>query len=987
MVDDDTKTTTISDQEMQLNQPNLQEFDCRMIPDRISNEKKTKVIVIMGAPGSGKDSVVQEIMTNDQRAAKYYHLSTGNIFRQEIRKQTPLGMRLEQCIRQGVFPPDNLVTAIVFTILNEQIDRIVLLNGYPRTPRQASQLFRFANVDKFILIDTPESICRQRIADRYIDPETGDVYTGAKSANLTRRPDDDDPHSLNQRFSFFRSVQPTIISHFRSVRHVVDGSRPLRYVVNKVIGYFDQPDLVDNPYCKNCPFGNVSSQMHVQCGHIVNCVRCAPTPRQDTSTSFCKECGETIIRNISLEIRKQMMETDNSVGNDKYVVSAQLCDDTSPQDETMDVCFSVQTETTQKYFPCHVCCVVDTSGSMDTKAVYEDIDGQQKSSGEGTVLDIAKLSVKTIIDLMTPGDTFSLVKFDTNAQILFSAQLMTPENKLLAKAQVDEMRAGGTTHMVNGIAKGIEAMRQLYGRKSIFFLTDGEPSDKDVQQRLEQYRDSLNNGSSMSMTTSMPRIHPIGFGVSLERGLLPAIAKIGNGMYAFVPDSGSLGSTLVRMIGNLRNEEAINPVLKLTLMNGAEFDGPVKNFMKDTVTVDSQTKLINLSSLQCGQIRDAVVRLYLPQDKFSDKSMPYIRAELMIENRTQLALECTTRRTQPHAKLAFLRTEMVYGLNNSLNCTLDHDNKTPDIEIIKKLIELLEQREACHDHVRLIINDLKGRIIKGHIPEKYKVWGYHYIAAFVRSHELQLCTSPLDASPGIYSNILLQAYLTYGKTRYTSPENAPVYTARQITATQYALPVQSQSQSQSRSQSQSQSQQNSSLGWGSGGGGGGSCFGGSCTVETSNGTLMRMRDIVPGDCLKVSDGYAIVKYMVKIAHRSEVLLFDNGLAITPTHPIKINGEWTKPYKAPGIIGTQKVDYVYNLVLDRSHQLLVNGVRSITWGHDSTDRQLYHPFYGSSSKIENCLKGLMIHDHGMNHGRFIQIEEFIRDSDDHVIGFR
>lgn len=949
------------------------EFDCRMIPDPISKTKKTKVIVIMGAPGSGKDSVVQEIIANgrgsanDRSNTNYYHLSTGEIFRQEIKRQTRLGAQIKQYIAQGILPPDNLVTAIVFTILNEQIDRVVLLNGYPRTPNQASQLFRFANVDKLILIDTPEMICRQRIADRWIDPETGTVYTGTdhrsdhagtKSGKLTRRPDDDDQHNLNQRFKFYNDVQPTIVSHFRSMRQVVDGSRPLKYVVKKVIGKLDESELKDNPYCANCMF-NVSSQMQIPCGHIVHCAQCAA--KMDLC---CKECGETIIRYISLEIRKQMMETDNSIGNDKYVLSAQLCSPMRGDDLTVDVCFSVQTENTQACFPCHVCCVVDTSGSMGSKAVYEDIDGQQKTDGEESVLGIAKRSVKTIIDLLTDRDTFSLVEFNSDARILYPAQLMSTANKLLAKTKVDEMEPTGSTQMFSGIAKGMEAMSQLYGRKSIFFLTDGEPSDNAVQAQLEQYREKAGKDS-------MPRIHPIGFGVSLKRGLLPDIAKIGNGMYAFVPDSGSLGSTLVRMIGNLRNEEAVNPMLKLTLMNGAEFDGPVKNFIKDSVAVNSQTKIINLNSLQFGQTRDVVVSVLLPGDKFSNNGLPYVRAELMIEKKNQLTLECNTTQTSPHAKLAFLRTEMVYRLNNSLNQTIGQDKTlAPDIEIIKKLIAWLEQCEDSHEHVRLILNDLKGRIIKGYIPEKYKVWGYHYIAAFIRSHELQLCISPLDVSPGIYSNILLQAYLTYGKARYASPENAPVYTARQIAATRYALPAQTTQSSYS------------SLGWGGGGGGGG-CFGESCIVETLNGTIKFMKDIVPGDCVKVSDGYAVVKYVVEIAHRGEVLLFDNGLMITPTHPVRKGGEWTKPCKESGIIDIFKVDRLYNVVLDRSHLLLVNGVESITWGHDFTDRQIYHPFYGSSKKIESCL--LLMTTDTFSNGS-IRINKFIRDSDDHVIGF-
>ena len=113
---------------------------------------------------------------------------------------------------QGDFVPDNLVTAIVFNILNEKIDQTVLLNGYPRTPNQASQLHRFADVTKIILIDTPEDICRTRIAKRLVDSETGLVYSAdsqvsaSVSANLVRRYYDENLLNLGQRIDFYNTV-------------------------------------------------------------------------------------------------------------------------------------------------------------------------------------------------------------------------------------------------------------------------------------------------------------------------------------------------------------------------------------------------------------------------------------------------------------------------------------------------------------------------------------------------------------------------------------------------------------------------------------------------------------------------------------------------------------------------------------------------------------------------------------------------------------
>ena len=287
---------------------------------------------------------------------------------------------------------------------------------------------------------------------------------------------------------------------------------------------------------------------------------------------------------------------------------------------------------------------------------------------------------------------------------------MTTEGKIRAKQKVDELVVEGSTYMWQGLEKGFEAMRGVTGRKSILFMTDGEPSDTFDYTRLEQYKEE----------NSIPRIHTFGFGSALKRGLLPDLAKCGNGIYAFIPDSGMTGSTFVRLVGNICSEEALNPKLKLTLMNGAEFDGPIKNYMKDVSNQGSQVRIVNLNGLPFGQSRDVVVPLLLPSDCFlveakGDKfKLPYLQAELIFEEGKQLSLECKTLQTSPDAKLALLRTEMVHQLNYALTASVP--NKALDLSIIERLIARMEVCQDQHGYIKLILNDLKGRIIKVSLP-------------------------------------------------------------------------------------------------------------------------------------------------------------------------------------------------------------------------------------------------------------------------------
>jgi len=721
----------------------------------------------------------------------------------------------------------------------------------------------------------------------------------------------------------------------------------------------NQLNLQQEPFC-TCRINN-SSQINIPCGHTIFCKQCAPVL---TQKSCCTKCNEAIKRYVSLDITKHVKVTGDVVYNNKYQLFAQLCDPYI-NDQPVNVCVSVQTENINSHSPCNLCCVVDTSSSMSYPAMFEDVDGVVKKDGSGSVLDVVRRAVKTVIDCLTDRDTFSLVTFSDYGTIKLASTLMTADGKLVAKQKADEMKADGGTIMYSGIAKGFEALKNITGRKSILFMTDGEPTDGYACV-------TMFDECKKSQRSSVPRVHTFGFGSNLKPGLLPKLAKIGNGINAFIPDSGLTGSTFVRLVGNICSEEAINPKLKLTVLNEAKFDGEIQNYIGDTTNDGPEIRIVNLNGLPFGQTRDVVVPIILPSKKFSvnDKGdqfrCTYLRAELFFEEGKQLSLDCKTLQTSPEAKLADLRSEMVFKLNYAVNADL------PNPAIIQELITKMKACQNCHAHVSLILKDLEGRISKGFILEKFKTWGRHYAAAFARAHELQLCTNGLDPSLSIYANILVQAYLMYGKNKYSSEENktpthVSVVTGKQIAATTssfntYVPPAAT----------------TTGTGWACSGGGGGGCFGEFCTVETEN-MKKYIRDVVPGDKLKVRNGFATVKYVAEILSKNELLQFDNGLQITPGHPIRVNNTWIKARDLnENVIGVQ-ADKIYNLVLDQNHVLLVNNVECVTWGHDSTDHQISHPFYGSSRRISEELNKLS--EHGI-----VRISGFIRDENNHVCGF-
>jgi hypothetical protein len=135
----------------------------------------------------------------------------------------------------------------------------------------------------------------------------------------------------------------------------------------------------------------------------------------------------------------------------------------------------------------------------------------------------------------------------------------------------------------------------------------------------------------------------------------------------------------------------------------------------------------------------------------------------------------------------------------------------------------------------------------------------------------------------------------------------------------------------------------------------GTCFHGNCVVSLANGLNKLVKDIRKGDIVKTPDGSkATVTYAIKILcrnNRTTMVSFDNGLIITPWHPIRINGKWVFPHD----IGDETViecQEVYNFVLDSGHIMFINGIECVTLGHGFKGEVIEHPYYGTNQVLDD-----------------------------------
>ena len=136
------------------------------------------IIIMLGAPGTGKGTVASLLA----KELGIPQVSTGDIFRKNIKEKTELGKLAESYISKGNLVPDDVTIDLVKNRLKESDAKEgVILDGFPRTVRQAEELDKIlqnnqSEVDIVINLVTPEEEIVERIENRRVCPECKAVY-------------------------------------------------------------------------------------------------------------------------------------------------------------------------------------------------------------------------------------------------------------------------------------------------------------------------------------------------------------------------------------------------------------------------------------------------------------------------------------------------------------------------------------------------------------------------------------------------------------------------------------------------------------------------------------------------------------------------------------------------------------------------------------------------------------------------------------------
>lgn len=128
------------------------------------------VIVLLGAPGSGKGTVGKILAEN----LKLAHISTGDLFRENLKNETELGKEAKVYMDKGELVPDELTVRMLEKRMEEaDVANGAILDGFPRTIKQAEELDKILavkgqKVDKVINLTTPDEEIIERIVNRRV---------------------------------------------------------------------------------------------------------------------------------------------------------------------------------------------------------------------------------------------------------------------------------------------------------------------------------------------------------------------------------------------------------------------------------------------------------------------------------------------------------------------------------------------------------------------------------------------------------------------------------------------------------------------------------------------------------------------------------------------------------------------------------------------------------------------------------------------------
>ncbi|MBI5345855.1 MAG: adenylate kinase [Chlamydiae bacterium] len=228
-------------------------FFTNPIQGKIQDQDKLLVIILMGPPGCGKGTQSVEL----SKELNLPHISTGDLFRENMQKQTELGKLAKTFIDKGNLVPDQVVVDMLFDHIKKQgYTKGYILDGFPRTVSQAETLDKRLGNDVIkiaINLSIADDLLIERITGRLMCKDCGTPFNKTFSppakANICDKcqgalyqRDDDTKEVMVKRLSVYHNQTAPVIDFYKNekVYYDVDAKKSKKEVFDSIVKTIDE---------------------------------------------------------------------------------------------------------------------------------------------------------------------------------------------------------------------------------------------------------------------------------------------------------------------------------------------------------------------------------------------------------------------------------------------------------------------------------------------------------------------------------------------------------------------------------------------------------------------------------------------------------------------------------------------------------------------------------------------------------------------------
>ena len=534
---------------------------------------------------------------------------------------------------------------------------------------------------------------------------------------------------------------------------------------------------------------------------------------------------------------------------------------------------------------------------------------------------------------------------------------------------------------------------------TLFILTDGMPNVEPPRGHIPMLKSYLDSHSD---STSQFSINTFGFGYDLDSELLHQIAQVGGGSYAFIPDSGMVGTVFVHAVANAYGTwatqvrvnvdyegEGLDEVEVMGGIRGARTSWGVQLYAGDVQFAQTRDYVLCFSVGKWPRLISASATL----NAYTNVS------SLIRTNTAEVALSDGSADEEGLKAIAYHSARLSFV---SALFSADRSKFSNKLDVTRTRFQAIlsditsNPLLSAYGPAQTLSQDISGQGLLALERNHFQRWGRHYFPSLGCAHQKQQCFNFKD--PGLQAYGAMNSVFTNERNQLDAafdglpPPQPSLTMTGGIPISNLIMPGGMQAGIVALEASRAQPRVSYSMAsWRSRAG---PCFSEDSIVTLSNGSHIRLDHLKRGMMVQSMTGARTVAAVIRTtieAGKAMLCLITDDLAITPWHPLYLIGKWI----FPADITQPKLhpcNSVYSVLLFpdndiNSHTISVGGVWAVTLGHGLTTPSLVndiraHEYLGSYSRVSLDLSKLP----GFDGDGVVRVIATRRDREGKICGF-